>query len=134
MFGGALSGGCHRRGRAVPRTRSVRRGIAGEKPGVKRGSALRALFVGPKGEQHAVDRAAGRLPSRAVLKSDSPPRVGVDRRSIRVAGISVCTSTAMLDAQATQGVGELSVQGENRWVLDGSTRPPLRVNGVRRSR
>lgn len=88
MFGGALSGGSHRRGRAVTRTRSVRRGIAGEKPGVKRGSALRALFVGPKGEQHAVDRAAGRLPSRAVLKSDSPPRVGVDRRSIRVAGIS----------------------------------------------
>ena len=88
MFGGALSGRCHRRGRAVTRTRPVRRGIAGEKPGVKRGSALRALFVGPKGEQHAVDRAAGRLPSRAVLKSDSPPRVGVDRRSIRVAGIS----------------------------------------------
>ena len=55
---------------------------------MKRGSALSALFVGPKGEQHAVDRAAGRLPSRAVLKSDSPPRVGVDRRSIRVAGIS----------------------------------------------
>ncbi len=51
-------------------------------------SALRALLVGPKGEQHAVDRAAGRLPSRMVLKSDSPPRLGVDRRSVGVASIS----------------------------------------------
>ena len=78
----------HRRGSAVTRTRSARRGTAGEKPGVKCRSALRALFVGPQGQQHAVDCAAGRLPSRVVLNSDSPPRLGVDRRSVRVASIS----------------------------------------------
>jgi hypothetical protein len=88
MVGRALSAGCHRRGWAVTGTRCARRGIAGEKPGVKRGSAFRALFVGPEGEQHAVDRAAGRLASRVALKSDSPPRVGVDRRSVRIAGNS----------------------------------------------
>ena len=64
------------------------RGTSGEKPAMKCRSALRALFVGPQGQQHAVDRAVGRLPSRVVLKSDSPPRLGVDRRSVRVASIS----------------------------------------------
>ena len=86
--GALASGGRHRRGWAVTRTRSPRGGTSGEKPAVKCRSALRALFVGPKGQQHAVDRAAGRLPSRVVLESDSPPRLGVDRRSVRVTSIS----------------------------------------------
>jgi hypothetical protein len=54
---------------------------------VKCRCALRALFVGPKGQEHAVDRAAGRFPSRVVLESDPPPRLGMDRRSVRVASI-----------------------------------------------
>ena len=88
LWRSSASGGRRRCGRAVTRTRSARRDTAGEKPAVKRRSALRALFVGPQGQQHAVDRAARRLPSRVVLKSDSPPRLGVDRRSVRVPSIS----------------------------------------------
>ena len=88
LWRSSASGGRHRRGWAVTRTRCACRGAAGEKPGVKCRSALRALFVGPKGEQHAVDRATGRLPPRVPLKSDSPPRLGVDRRLVRVASIS----------------------------------------------
>jgi hypothetical protein len=88
LWPSSASGGRHGRGWAVTRTCCACRGAAGEKPGVKCRFALRALFVGSKGEQHAVDRAAGRLPSRVALKSDSPPRLGVDRRSVRVATIS----------------------------------------------
>jgi len=88
LWRSSASGGRHRRGWAVTRTRCVCRSAAGEKPGVKCRSALCALFVGPKGEQHAVDCATGRLPSRVALESDSPPRLGVDRRLVRVASIS----------------------------------------------
>lgn len=88
LWRSSASGGRHRRGWAVTRTRCACRGAAGEKPGVKCRSALRALFVGLKGEQHAVDGATGRLPSRVAFKSDSPPRLGVDRRLVRVASIS----------------------------------------------
>ena len=85
------SGDRRRPGRAMARARCARERTAGQKPAVECRSALRALFVGSKGQQHAVDRPARRLPSCAVLESDSPPRLGVDRRLVRVASIcSLC--------------------------------------------
>jgi hypothetical protein len=60
--------------------------MACSKPVVERRFALRALLVGPKGQQQAIDRPAGRL-SSVALETDSPPRLRVDRRAVRVAGI-----------------------------------------------
>jgi hypothetical protein len=60
---------------------------AGGEPAVKCRSPLRALFVGPKGQPHAVDCATGRLSSRVVVRAESPARLSIDRRPVGVARI-----------------------------------------------
>ncbi len=61
---------------------------AGDQPALECRSALCPLFVGPKGQQHAINPATGRVSPGMVLEARSPHRLGVDRRSVRVA--SVC--------------------------------------------
>jgi hypothetical protein len=60
---------------------------AGYEPALECRSALCALFVGLKGQQHAVNSATSRVAPGMVLEARSPQRLGMNRRSVRVAGI-----------------------------------------------